>query len=441
MTDLKKERDAILTAVADYWHQKEKNEIKKFQPGITPIPTAGKVLGSSEIQFATDAVLDGWLTADRFNRSFEERLANYLDVKFAITTVSGSSANLLAFTTLTSPKLKDKRIKPGDEVITVAAGFPTTVNPAVQNGLVPVFLDISLPTYNIDTSLLEEALTDKPRVIMVAHTLGNPFDLKTVTEFAAKHDLYLIEDTCDALGSTYDGKKVGTFGDAGTLSFYPAHHITMGDGGAIFLNNQKLKKILTSFRDWGRDCYCEPGLDNTCGRRFGWKMGELPAGYDHKYTYSHLGYNMKITEMQAAIALAQIDRIDAFVEARKSNHAYLKQRLQELEDLIILPEPTKNSDPSWFGFMISIRENKGGKRNDLAKHLNSKMIGTRLLFAGNLTKQPYFKDIKYRTIGNLQNTDFVMENSLWVGVYPVLTTDMLDYCCDEILRFFGRRTG
>jgi CDP-6-deoxy-D-xylo-4-hexulose-3-dehydrase len=410
---------------------------KSFTAGTDVVPPSGKVIGAPELKNMVEASLDGWLTTGRFNEAFEQRLANFIGVKHALTTNSGSSANLLAFSALTSPQLGDRSIKPGDEVISVAAGFPTTVNPILQYGAVPVFVDVHIPTYNIDPELIEAAISDKTKAIMLAHTLGNPYDLNKIVRIAQKYNLWLIEDCCDALGSTYDGKSVGTFGDIGTLSFYPAHHITMGEGGAIFTNNNDLKRIIESFRDWGRDCYCQPGKDNTCGKRFGWQLGTLPFGYDHKYTYSHLGYNLKISDMQAACALAQMDRLPGFVEVRKRNFNTLKDRLKTCEEFLILPEATTGSDPSWFGFPITIRDEAGIARVELLKYLDQYKIGTRLLFAGNLTRQPYFQGKTYRISGELINTDIVMNNTLWIGVYPGLNDVMLNYICDRIEAFFG----
>ena len=410
---------------------------KPFQAGTSVIPPSGKVLGASELRNMVDASLDGWLTTGRFNDAFEQRLANFLGVKHVLTTNSGSSANLLAFSALTSPQLGERAIKPGDEVISVAAGFPTTVNPILQYGAVPVFVDVHIPTYNIDPALVEAAISDKTKAIMLAHTLGNPYNLAKITHIAKKYNLWLIEDCCDALGSTYDGKLVGTFGDIGTLSFYPAHHITMGEGGAIFTNNSDLKRIIESFRDWGRDCYCQPGKDNTCGKRFGWQLGTLPFGYDHKYTYSHLGYNLKISDMQAACALAQMDRLPGFIEARKHNFVFLKDRLKSCEEFLILPEATLDSDPSWFGFPITVQESAGVARVELLKYLNQYKIGTRLLFAGNLTRQPYFEGRTYRISGELVNTDKVMNDTFWIGVYPGLNEEMLNFVADKTEAFFG----
>lgn len=408
-----------------------------FTPGQTVIPPSGKVLDSSELKFMVEASLDGWLTTGRFNQEFEKRLAEYLGVKYLLTTNSGSSANLLAFSALTSPRLKDRAIKPGDEVIGVAAGFPTTVNPILQYGAVPVFVDIDIKTHNIDVTKLEEAISPKTKAIMLAHSLGNPFNLQVILDVCKKHNLWLIEDNCDALGSRYNDQLTGTFGDIGTLSFYPAHHITMGEGGAVFTNNAELRLIIESFRDWGRDCYCAPGKDNTCGKRFCWKLGNLPEGYDHKYTYSHLGYNLKITDMQAACGLAQMDKLDAFVQARKDNFAYLKNRLSSCQDFLELPEATEKSDPSWFGFLMTIKPEAGIRRVDLLNYLDQNKVGTRLLFAGNLTRQPYMADRNYRISGDLHNTDTVMNNSFWIGVYPGLTEQMLDFSATKIETFLG----
>lgn len=410
---------------------------KTFIGGETVIPPSGKVLDANELKLMVEASLDGWLTTGRFNAAFEKRLADYLGVKYLLTTNSGSSANLLAFSALTSPKLGDRAIKQGDEVIGVAAGFPTTVNPILQFGAVPVFVDIEIATHNIDVTKIEAAISPKTKAIMLAHSLGNPFNLKVVMDICRKHNLWLIEDNCDALGSRYNGQLTGTFGDIGTLSFYPAHHITMGEGGAVFTNSAELKLIIESFRDWGRDCYCAPGKDNTCNKRFCWKLGNLPEGYDHKYTYSHLGYNLKITDMQAACGLAQMDKLDGFVQARKDHFAYLKNRLQSCAEFLELPEATENSDPSWFGFLITIKPEANIQRVDLLKFLDQHKIGTRLLFAGNLTRQPYMIGRNFRVSGELTNTDIVMNNSLWIGVYPGLTTEMLDFACEKIEEFFG----
>ncbi len=410
---------------------------KAFEPGQSPVPVSGKVIGAKELQLMVEASLDGWLTTGRFNAAFEARLAQYLGVKHLITVNSGSSANLVAFSTLTSPRLGDRAIQQGDEVIGVAAGFPTTVNPILQFGAVPVFVDVDLATHNIDASLIEAAITPKTKAIMLAHSLGNPFNLEVVTALCKKYNLWLVEDCCDALGATYKGQLVGTFGDIATLSFYPAHHITMGEGGAVFTNNAELKLIAESFRDWGRDCYCPPGKDNTCNKRFCWKLGNLPEGYDHKYTYSHLGYNLKISDMQAACALAQLDRLDEFIAARKANFAYLKERLQSCAEFLHLPEATPHADPSWFGFPLILKESAGIKRVDLLNYLDQHKIGTRLLFAGNLTRQPYMIGKNYRVSGELTCTDVVMNQTFWLGVYPGLTIEQLDFVVQRLEEFFG----
>ncbi len=411
---------------------------KPFVVGQSSVPPSGKVIGAGELQSMTEAVLDGWLTTGRFNEAFEKRLAKYLGRRCVLTTNSGSSANLLAFSALTSPRLGDRAIKPGDEVIGVAAGFPTTVNPILQFGAVPVFVDAELPTYNIDPAKIEAAISPKTKAIMLAHTLGNPFDLSVVRALCDKYGLWLIEDCCDALGSTYQGRMVGTFGDIGTLSFYPAHHITMGEGGAVFTNNPALKRIIESFRDWGRDCYCAPGEDNTCGQRFCWNLGGLPEGYDHKYTYSHLGYNLKITDMQAACALAQMDRLEDFIAARKANFAWLSERLQGLEDLLILPQATPGSDPSWFGYPITLRDGCGTSRLELLRHLDAYKIGTRLLFAGNLTRQPYMQGQTYRVAGDLTVTDKVMHDTFWLGVWPGLESHHLEHAANTLEAYLRR---
>ena len=413
-----------------------------FEPGMTIVPPSGKLLGFEELQLMVEASLDGWLTAGRFNDEFENQLAKFLGVKHLITVNSGSSANLVAFNTLTSSKLGDRAIRPGDEVIGVAAGFPTTVNPILQFGAVPVFVDVELVTYNIDIGKIEQAITPKTKAIMLAHTLGNPFNLNVITALCKKHKLWLIEDCCDALGSTYNGQLVGTFGDIGTLSFYPAHHITMGEGGAVFMNSGKLKKIAESFRDWGRDCYCPPGQDNTCNNRFCWTSknigGSLPDGYDHKYTYSHLGYNLKITDMQAACGLAQLKKAPEFISRRRENFTFLRDRLKSCKEFLILPQPTQNADPSWFGFPITLRESAPISRSQLLNLLDKKKIGTRLLFAGNLTRQPYMQDRNYRVSGDLTNTDIVMENTFWIGVQPSLTQEMLAFAADSITAALGK---
>jgi len=413
------------------------NAQQSFTPGQTIIPPSGKVIGVEEQQLMVEASLDGWLTTGRFNAEFEKKLAAFIGIKHLITVNSGSSANLVAFNTLTSPKLGERAIKPGDEVIGVAAGFPTTVNPILQFGAVPVFVDVDSKTHNIDASKIEVAISPKTKAIMLAHSLGNPFNLDVVTELCEKYKLWLIEDCCDALGTTYRGQMVGTFGDIGTLSFYPAHHITMGEGGAVFTNSKKLKVIAESFRDWGRDCFCPPGKDNTCGIRFGFQRGELPKGYDHKYTYSHLGYNLKITDMQAACGVAQIDKAPQFIQARKNNFAFLKERLNTCEAYLQLPEATEHSEPSWFGFPITVKENCPVTRLELLTYLDQHKIGTRLLFAGNLTRQPYMIGANFRISGELTETDNVMNNTFWIGVQPALTIEMLEFVVTTIECFLG----
>jgi len=408
-----------------------------FVAGQTAIPPSGKLIDAAEIKNMVEASLDGWLTTGRFNALFETRLAQFIGVKYLLTVNSGSSANLVAFSTLTSPKLGDRAIGQGDEVIGVAAGFPTTVNPIIQFGAIPVFVDVDPITHNIDAAKIEMAISSKTKAIMLAHSLGNPFNLDVVTALCRKHNLWLIEDCCDALGSTYRGQMVGTFGDIGTLSFYPAHHITMGEGGAVFTNNHELKLIAESFRDWGRDCYCPPGKDNTCGKRFCWKLGDLPEGYDHKYTYSHLGYNLKITDMQAACALAQLEKAPAFIQKRKENFSFLSARLAGCEEFLHLPQATPHSDPSWFGFPITLKEASPVSRLDLLTYLDQHKVGTRLLFAGNLTRQPYMQKAKYRVSGSLANTDNVMNNTFWIGLQPALTEEMLEYSAAKIETYLG----
>jgi CDP-6-deoxy-D-xylo-4-hexulose-3-dehydrase len=427
-------RNKILDLVNNYSNINFK--AKEFIAGVSEVPVSGKVIGTLELQNMVEASLDGWLTTGRFNEQFEDKLSKILGVKCLLTVNSGSSANLIAFSTLTSPKLKERAIQKGDEVISVAAGFPTTVNPIVQFGAIPVFIDVKIPTYNIDENLVEAAITKKTKAIMLAHTLGNPFNVQRIKEICEKYNLWLIEDSCDALGSKFNNENVGTFGDLATLSFYPAHHITMGEGGAVFTNSIKLERIAESFRDWGRDCYCEPGKDNTCNKRFGWQLGDLPFGYDHKYTYSHLGYNMKITDMQAACGLAQLDRLEGFIKKRQENFNFLYNNLASLEEFLILPEPEKNSEPSWFGFPLTLKKNNKYNRNDLVKYLNENKIGTRLLFSGNLTKQPYMKNINFKIHDNLKNTDLIMENTFWIGLYPGLSKEHLQYSVLIIKNFF-----
>lgn len=434
-----KQKDQIRQAISKLVDEYAAIEFaaKAFVPGSTVIPPSGKLIDASEIKNMVEASLDAWLTTGRFNALFEKKLAQFIGIEHLITVNSGSSANLVAFSALTSPKLGKRAIQKGDEVIGVAAGFPTTVNPIVQFGAIPVFVDVDAHTHNIDATKLEAALSSKTKAVMLAHSLGNPFNLDAVVAFCKKHQLWLIEDCCDALGSTYQGKMVGTFGDIGTLSFYPAHHITMGEGGAVFTNNLELKQIAESFRDWGRDCYCPPGKDNTCGKRFCWKLGDLPKGYDHKYTYSHLGYNLKITDMQAACALAQLDKLEDFIKARKANFKFLKERLKTCEEFLQLPEVTPNSDPSWFGFPITVKENAPVSRLDLLTYLDQQKIGTRLLFAGNLVRQPSMDSAQYRISGDLSNTDRVMNQTFWIGVQPSLTQEMLEYACSQIETYLG----
>lgn len=423
-------RAKILDLVAEY--SLEAFPEKKFVPGESPVPVAGRVFDGRDVQSLVDSGLDFWLTEGRFAKQFEREFARFFNMRHAILVNSGSSANLLALACLTSPALGERRLQPGDEVITVAASFPTTVNPIFQNGLIPVFVDIEVPTYNIDATQLETALSERTRAIMIAHTLGNPFDLAAVTEFAKRHQLWLIEDCCDAVGSTYGNRMVGTFGDVATVSFYPAHHITMGEGGAILTDKPKLKKLIESFRDWGRDCWCETGKDNTCGKRFDWQLGSLPYGYDHKYTYSHIGYNLKATDMQAAVGVSQLRKLPEFIEKRNANFNYLYQRLEHLQDYFILPQATPNSAPSWFGFPIYVRPEAAFTRREAVHWLDAHKIGTRLLFAGNLTRQPAYREQTYRIAGSLARTEEVMERVFWLGVYPGLSEPMLDYMCEVL---------
>ena len=429
-------KDKILSLVDNYSEINFKPN--EFVPSVSDVPVSGKVIGNLELKNMVEASLDGWLTTGRFNEQFEKKLASFLGIKCLLTVNSGSSANLIAFSALTSPKLKERAIQKGDEVISVAASFPTTVNPIIQFGAIPVFIDVKIPTYNIDENLVEEAITKKTKAIMLAHTLGNPFNIKKIKEICDKYNLWLIEDSCDALGSKYNGQNVGTFGDLATLSFYPAHHITMGEGGAVFTNSKKLERIAESFRDWGRDCYCEPGKDNTCNKRFSWQLGDLPFGYDHKYTYSHIGYNMKITDMQAACGLAQLDRLESFIKKRKENFNFLYMNIKDLEEFLILPEPEKNSEPSWFGFPLSLRELEKFNRNDLVQYLNQSKIGTRLLFSGNITKQPFMKNVNFKIHKSLDKTNFIMNNTFWIGLYPGLSTQHLQYTVEKIKKFFKK---
>ena len=413
----------------------KKNIFKEILPGEDYIPVTGKVIDSNDLLAGVDATLDGWLTTGRYAKEFETKLANYIGAKKSLLVNSGSSANLTAFYALTSPSLGKKAIQKGDEVITVAAGFPTTINPLIQFGCVPVFVDIDIPTYNIDINKIEEAISSKTKAIMIAHALGNPFNLKVVKEIAEKYKLWLIEDDCDSLGATYEGQKTGSFGDLATLSFYPAHHITMGEGGAVLINNRRLQMSALSFRDWGRDCYCETGCDNTCGKRFDWQLGYLPDGYDHKYIYSHIGFNFKVTDMQAAIGLSQLTKVDQFVSKRRENHQILYHLMKPLEEHFILPKKTPNSDPSWFGFMLTIRDPKKLDRNKLVRYLEDKKIGTRLFFGGNMIKQPAYKKINKRIVGSLKNSDIVMNDSFWTGVWPGLNKNHLIFSVEMIKNF------
>lgn len=430
-------RTQILDLVGEYYEAAFAP--RPFVAGETSIPVAGKVFDASEMCSLVDSALDFWLTTGRFAAQFEREFASYYGVRNAILVNSGSSANLVALSCLTSAKLGDRRLRPGDEVITLAAGFPTTINPILQNGLTPVFVDVQIPTYNVDVSQLEPALSEKTRAVMIAHTLGNPCDLGAVTEFAKRHDLWFIEDCCDAVGASYQGRKAGTFGDLATTSFYPAHHITMGEGGCVLTDKPLLKTLAESFRDWGRDCWCEPGKDNTCAKRFDWKLGELPYGYDHKYTYSHIGYNLKLTDMQAAVGVAQLAKLPGFLEARKRNFRRLREGLSDLEEFFVLPCPTPQSDPSWFGFPIAVRPGAPFCRNDVVGCLESKKIATRLLFGGNLVRQPAYRDVPRRVIGALENTDFVMERLFWIGLYPGLSNQMLDYMLETLHGFARER--
>jgi CDP-6-deoxy-D-xylo-4-hexulose-3-dehydrase len=426
-------RQQILQLTAEYHAEAFRD--REFTPGTSAVPVSGKVIDAADLSAVVDSALDGWFTTGRWAKEFERKLARFVGVRSASLVNSGSSANLVALSALTSPKLGDRALKPGDEVITVAAGFPTTVNPIFQNRLVPVFVDVTLPTYEIDVTMLEAARSERTRAVMVAHTLGNVFDLDAVTAFCKRYDLWLVEDCCDALGSTWQGRKVGTFGDIATVSFYPAHHITTGEGGAVLTDKPALQVLIDSFRDWGRDCWCEPGKDNTCGKRFEWQLGTLPCGYDHKYTYSHVGYNLKATDMQAALGASQIAKLPEFIARRKRNFAYLHRAFEPLKDVLILPEATENADPSWFGFPIGVKADAPFTRNQLTGALEAAKIGTRLLFAGNLTRQPAYEGLEFRVVGDLANTDFVMNNVFWIGVFPGLTREMLDYVVETATKF------
>jgi CDP-6-deoxy-D-xylo-4-hexulose-3-dehydrase len=426
------DRADIFDLATRYFEQQEKTA---FVPGKSYVPASGKVLDSAELVGMLDASLDMWLTAGRFAQSFEEKLAERVGLRFSRLTVSGSAANLLAFTALTSPKLHERRIEPGSEVITVAAGFPTTVAPIVQNNCVPVFVDVDLATHNVDVARLAEAIGPKTRAIMIAHALGNPFNVRAVAELARAHNLYLIEDCCDALGATYDGKAVGTWGDLATLSFYPAHHITTGEGGAVLSNRRSLMTLVESFRDWGRDCWCPPGKDNTCEKRFDWQLGDLPLGYDHKYTYSHLGYNLKMSDMQAAVGVSQLAKLDGFIARRRENFDLLSAAFREygLDEHFILPETTPNSEPSWFGYLLTVRDGSPLRRIDLIRQLEERRVGTRLLFGGNLIRQPAFKGVEYRVVGDLIHTDKIMRDSFWIGVWPGIGQEQRSYMVETLV--------
>jgi len=428
-------RQQILELTAEF--HAEAFGAREFVAGASVVPVSGKVIDAADMSAVVDSALDGWFTTGRWAKEFERKLARFVGVRSASLVNSGSSANLVALSALTSPKLGERALRPGDEVITVAAGFPTTVNPIFQNKLVPVFLDVTLPTYEIDVTRLEEARSEKTKAVMIAHTLGNVFNLGAVTAFCKKYNLWLIEDCCDALGSTYKGQKVGTFGDISTVSFYPAHHITMGEGGAVMTDKPALQVLIDSFRDWGRDCWCEPGVDNTCGKRFDWQLGTLPCGYDHKYTYSHVGYNLKATDMQAALGVSQLDKLPQFITRRKENFAYLKAALKPLEEFLQLPVAGEDADPSWFGFPIGVKEGAPFTRDQLTRELEAKKVGTRLLFAGNLLRQPAYEGLAYRVIGDMTGSDYVMNHVFWIGVFPGLTTEMLDYVVETMVAFVG----
>jgi CDP-6-deoxy-D-xylo-4-hexulose-3-dehydrase len=432
-------RDEILAKVREYYEATWAD--RSFEPGTDQVPVSGRVFDAEELVLLVDSALDFWLTTGRYAHQLERGLANYLGIRHAILTNSGSSANLLALSALTSPKLGDRQLLAGDEVITVAAGFPTTVNPIVQNNLVPVFVDVDLQTGNVATDQLEAAVGKRTRAVMMAHTLGNPFDLDAVTELCRRHDLWLVEDNCDALGSTYRGRLTGTFGDLATLSMYPAHHITTGEGGCVFTNKGAIKVLVESFRDWGRDCWCEPGKENTCGKRFEHQLGDLPYGYDHKYIYSHIGYNLKMTDMQAAIGVAQLDKLPSFIASRRENWQRLREALAVHEEYLILPEPTPNSDPSWFGFKLIVRDDAPFSRTQLVEHLQEHGVATREMFAGNLLRQPAYSQIEHRVVGELTNTDTIMRSAFWIGVYPGISSEMIDHMIDVMERFVSHRVA
>ena len=432
---MSKERSEILKDVQSWFDTN--NPTSKFVPGVTPVPVSGKVIDGNDISTLVDSALDGWLTSGRFTEQFQRELARFVGTRDALFVNSGSSANLVALSALTSPKLGKRALQPGDEVLTVAMGFPTTVNPIIQNGLKPVLVDVELQTYDAIEDRLKEAISPKTRAIMMAHTLGNPFNLDLVQKLCKENDLWLVEDSCDALGSIYDGKRTGSFGDLATVSFYPAHHITTGEGGAVLVKSPLVKRQVESFRDWGRDCYCETGKDNTCQKRFEWQLGDLPLGYDHKYIYSHIGYNLKATDMQAALGLSQLRKLDNFIARRKENFDYLSKGLENVEGLL-LPRATRKSEPSWFGFPITLDPKHPANREELLRLLDDKKIGTRLMFAGNIVKQPAYRNVDFRIVGDLTNSDVVMNRSFWIGVFPGLTTQMLDFVIETITEFMKK---
>lgn len=429
-------RQQILALVQEYYEAEHSRTT--FSPGESVVPVSGRMFDAAEMVNLVDSSLEFWLTTGRYAAQFEREFAHWMGVRHAILCNSGSSANLLALSALTSPKLGERQLLPGDEVITVAAGFPTTVNPIVQNQLTPVFLDIELGTYNVNVDLLEAAVSLRTKAIMIAHTLGNPFNLDVVLDVANRHNLWLIEDNCDAVGATYNGRLTGSFGHLATVSFYPAHHITMGEGGCVLTRHSQLKKLVESFRDWGRDCWCDPGVANTCGTRFGWQLGDLPEGYDHKYIYSHIGYNLKMTDMQAAVGVAQLEKLPTFIELRKRNWQLLYDGLKPYEEFFILPQPTPNSDPSWFGFLLSVRPEAPFSRNELVQFLEANQVATRLLFSGNITRQPAYQNVNYRVVGDLSQTDLVMNHTFWIGVYPRITPEMIDYVLTVFARFLEK---